>query len=114
MKNLSGVIGEHLRNLRKQKGLSQEELAHLSSLHPTYIGQVERGEKNITVETLDKITKALGVSLEGLFHSIQPAISTESNNTILPEIFHKLVSLNPEEQKKILSIIEVILEFKKK
>lgn len=48
MSDLAKLIGERLRNFRKEKGLSQEEVAHLSSLHSTYIGQLERGEKNAT------------------------------------------------------------------
>ena len=52
-----------LELLRQENGYSQEILAELAGLHPTYIGQVERGEKNITVDSLAKITGALGISM---------------------------------------------------
>lgn len=57
---MTQTIGRKLRQFRQKKGYSQETLADRAGLHPTYIGQVERGEKNITVETLAKITTRPG------------------------------------------------------
>lgn len=54
-------FGERLQKVRKSKGISQEELAALLSMHRTYIGMIERGERNPTVRTLYKIAKALKV-----------------------------------------------------
>jgi transcriptional regulator with XRE-family HTH domain len=59
-------IGRNMRKLRKRLGISQEELAALSGLHRTYIGGIERGERNITVKTLQIIANALKVSPEVL------------------------------------------------
>ncbi|MEI7689356.1 MAG: helix-turn-helix transcriptional regulator [Candidatus Saccharibacteria bacterium] len=50
-----------MRSLRKQKGLSQEALADLAGLHRTYIGSIERGEQNISLDNINKIAKALRV-----------------------------------------------------
>lgn len=72
MTKIQQIIGERIRNFRKQKGWSQEELADIANLHATYIGQLERGEKNATLESINKIATALEVSLEELFKSIQP------------------------------------------
>ena len=55
---ITQTIGRKLRQYRQKQGYSQEALADRAGLHPTYIGQVERGEKNITVETLGKITES--------------------------------------------------------
>ncbi len=49
---IQSELGLRIRYYRKQRGLSQEKLAELCSLHPTYIGQIERGEKNATIESL--------------------------------------------------------------
>lgn len=56
-------FGERVRRLRKEMNLSQEELAHRSDLHRTYIGMIERAEKNITLLNIEKISNALNVSI---------------------------------------------------
>jgi transcriptional regulator with XRE-family HTH domain len=59
-------LGEKIMNLRKAKGLSQEELAELLDTQHTQIGRVERGESNSTINRLRKIAKALDISIEEL------------------------------------------------
>lgn len=61
------IFGERVRQLRKQKNISQEELAHKADLHRTYIGMIERAEKNITLLNIEKIANALEVSVKDLF-----------------------------------------------
>ena len=60
------IIANNIRSLRKKQGLSQEELAELSNLHRTYIGAVERAERNITINSLEKIAKALNTEVKNL------------------------------------------------
>lgn len=55
-------FGERVRKIRKDKGLSQEQLAFKANLHRTYIGMIERAEKNITLLNIHKIAKALEIS----------------------------------------------------
>lgn len=62
MSAMTKLIGLRIRNYRIQSGLNQEQLAELAGCHPTYIGQIERGEKNATIESILKITKALKIS----------------------------------------------------
>ena len=57
------VLGDKVRELRKEKNLSQEELAHRADVHRTYIGMIERAEKNITLSNIEKIAKALEVEI---------------------------------------------------
>jgi len=68
-KDLKLLIGERVRELREARGItSQEKLGELASdLHRTFIGRVERGETNISIENLEAITKALDVSLAEFF-----------------------------------------------
>jgi transcriptional regulator with XRE-family HTH domain len=61
-------FGNTVRVLRKEKGLSQEELSFKADLHRTYIGMIERAEKNITLVNIEKIAKALEVSITDLFN----------------------------------------------
>jgi transcriptional regulator with XRE-family HTH domain len=60
-------FGERVRKLRKEKGFSQEELAHKAQVHRTYIGMIERAEKNITLINIEKIAKALETKVTKLF-----------------------------------------------
>ncbi|MCM3745358.1 helix-turn-helix domain-containing protein [Sporosarcina luteola] len=59
MDDIVKVVGERIRYFRKKNGKSQEELAHQASLHNTYVGQLERGEKNASIESLYKIHRHL-------------------------------------------------------
>ncbi|OFX31582.1 MAG: transcriptional regulator [Bacteroidetes bacterium GWA2_32_17] len=60
-------FGEKVRSLRKERNLSQEELSFRAELHRTYIGMIERAEKNITLINIEKIAKALEVDIKKLF-----------------------------------------------
>ncbi len=61
--NLALHFGGIVRKLRRESDLSQEQFAHICGLHRTYIGAIERGEKNVTLETALKITDALDIKL---------------------------------------------------
>lgn len=56
-------IGNKIREIRQSKGLSQEQLAEIAEVHRTYVGMIERAEKNITLVSLEKIAKALEVEI---------------------------------------------------
>lgn len=61
------VLGRRVRLLRKRTSLSQEELALLCGLDRTYVGGIERGERNIGILSIEKIANGLGVSMRDLF-----------------------------------------------
>ncbi|HEV2711420.1 MAG TPA: helix-turn-helix transcriptional regulator [Edaphobacter sp.] len=61
------LFGARIRQLRKRRGLSQEALAHLAQLDRTYMGGVERGERNPSLLNIHKIALALGTTLPILF-----------------------------------------------
>ena len=60
------LFGENVRKYRRLLNISQEELAHRAELHRTYIGMIERAEKNITLVNIEKIANALEVRIEDL------------------------------------------------
>lgn len=68
MADIKRQIGDRVRALRKKNGLSQEELGWKAKLHYTYIGGIERGEKNVSIITLNKIAKGLGTSVNEIFN----------------------------------------------
>jgi transcriptional regulator with XRE-family HTH domain len=64
-------LGENVRALRVRMEFSQEQLAELAELDRTYIGGLERGERNATVQTLVRVAKALGVSVAVLCKGVE-------------------------------------------
>jgi len=60
-------FGRAVRKRRQELGLSQEELADRAGIHRTYVGDVERGERNIALQNIEKLAKALDVSISTLF-----------------------------------------------
>ena len=66
MREINKKVGLKIREYRKKKGWTQEELAFESNLHRAYIGQIERGEKNIGLQNLEKIAKTLSISIKKL------------------------------------------------
>jgi len=63
-------FGERVREERHKQKLSQEELASKAGVHRTYIGMIERAEKNITLENIEKVAKALGISISDLLKGL--------------------------------------------
>lgn len=102
MKNIE-AIGENIRLLRLKCGLSQEQLALNAGINTSYIGQIERGEKNPTIKTLDKISSALGVSLLDI---LSPYASKRGGISLDCHHHQPLTILTPEEIKKF--ILEVL------
>jgi transcriptional regulator with XRE-family HTH domain len=60
------IFGRNVQKYRKEKRISQEKLAELAGVHRTYVGMIERAEKNITLRNMEKIAKALGVEIKDL------------------------------------------------
>lgn len=65
-KQLTAILATNLQSFRRAQSLSQEALAELCGLHRTYVGSVERGERNVTLSTLEAFSNALGVSVPQL------------------------------------------------
>ena len=111
MSDIAKAVGQRIRNYRTQKGLSQEKLAELSGCHPTYIGQLERGEKNATLESIERISNALGITLSKLFEKLEDK-DAESEN--IPLACYELLSAkSKEEQEQLYKILLEIEKYKK-
>ncbi len=63
------LFGERVRQLRKARGWSQEEFAHRAGLDRSYVGGVERGERNISLENICLLAAGLGITPSEFFHS---------------------------------------------
>lgn len=107
--NVLQKTGARIRTLRKLMGISQEALAEKADLHYVYIGSMERGERNITLQNLEKIAKALNVELYELFKFEDSDITDDvSTAAILTAIKNR----SEEEKQWIYKIINLILQGK--
>lgn len=111
MSDITKALGQRIRNYRTAKGLSQEKLAELSGTHPTYIGQIERAEKNATVESIQRIALALEVPLSRLFEKLGEQEDEERNIPL--ECYELLRGKSPKEQEQIFRIILDVERYKR-
>lgn len=74
-RNPKEIIGHNVRRIRTEAGLSQEELADRAELHRTYISSIERGERNVSIENIFAIARALKVPPGDLLNSAPPKAS---------------------------------------
>lgn len=110
MDNISQQLGNRIRTIRTTLGISQEELAFKSGISAAHLGQIERGLKAPTIVTIDKIAKALNVTLPILFSfdlTNVPVSSPEIN-----KINTYLSGLPDGEVSEILKIIKAIIKLK--
>ena len=110
MSTLPAIIGQRIRSYRINAGLSQEKVAELSGCHPTYIGQLERGEKNATIESIAKIASALDIPLTKLFENID--LSSNIDTDIPTKCYNLLLGKTPSEQESLYTIISEICRYK--
>ena len=96
-------VGLRIRNYRLKKGLTQEQLAEMADLHNTYIGQIERGEKNLSVLSLFKILSALNISFSEFFEFADIDIKGTSTASLCYEI---ICNKDENTQKHILKILK--------
>lgn len=75
--NILNIFGENVRKYRRVLDISQEELAYRAELHRTYIGMIERAEKNITIVNIEKIANALKVNIEDLLKESENGKKTD-------------------------------------
>ena len=73
---LARRFGEMVRHLRLERGYSQEEFAFRVKLHQTYVSSIERGERNVTIGTADRIAKALGTTLSSMLSELERGPNT--------------------------------------
>jgi transcriptional regulator with XRE-family HTH domain len=110
MSEIAKTIGQRIRSYRLQLGLSQEKIAELSGCHPTYIGQVERGEKNATLESIEKIAAAIQVPLSKLFDKM--GNSPDESADIPAKCYELLLAKSKSEQEQIYRIILELDKYK--
>lgn len=101
MENMIKIVGLRIREYRRTQHLTQEELADKAGIHPAYIGQIERGEKNLTISSLSKILDALHVSFQDFFRGISP-----DSDPFVAELCMEIIARQkPQKQSEILQLL---------
>ena len=106
-KEISELVGAKIKYFRHMRSFSQEELALRANLNPAYYGQVERGAKCPTIDTLYKISKALDVPLSDL---LRVEIVSGAPPTSVHRISDLLTRVPPDKLERVLDIIENIVK----
>ncbi|MBO5125970.1 MAG: helix-turn-helix transcriptional regulator [Clostridia bacterium] len=101
MGNTAKFIGHRIREYRVQRGITQEKLAELAGCHPTYIGQIERGEKNVSLGNIAKISSAMRIPLSKLVEGLEE----EEERDIPQECYDLLAGKSKAEQEKLYRIL---------
>lgn len=109
MNSYEKELGSHLRSMRKNKGLTLEELANRCGLHSTHIGKIERGIISPTIESLGKIIKTYEITFEDLFRIIESKASKEYDY-IEVTITRKVEHLSLKDKEKLLKFLELFFD----
>jgi transcriptional regulator with XRE-family HTH domain len=113
MTDILRMVGDKIREYRKAIGLSQEELGERADVHYTYIGGLERGQRNISLANLYKIANSLGISLSELV-DIDNSKSHDTKDMVVEGIVNLLSELNEEEVKMASDVLRRIFQTYKK
>lgn len=111
MTDLRNTVGDRIRAIRKAQGLTQQQLAELSNLDDAYIGSVERGERNFSIDTLEKIVAALQIQPAQLFHSQDHLSESEvAQQSAVDEYAVTVSELSVKQINKLRRIVAEVRE----
>lgn len=96
------TVGKRIKEVRKQKGMSQDELAERADLSSQYISQIETGRKKGSLPTYNKLAKALGVSIDELTGSIS------ESSRVLSDVDLILQDCSKEERELLVEVLRVV------
>ena len=96
------TVGKRIKEVRKQKGMSQDELAERANLSSQYISQIETGRKKGSLPTYNKLAKALGVSIDELTGSIS------EGSRVLSDVDLILQDCSKEERELLVEVLRVV------
>lgn len=109
-KNLSRTIGDRIRRLRKQKGLTQQELAEKVGMEYTMIGRVEQGVRNLTIEGILKVAEALDADVNYILAQKKKKTPLTEKDKLLDEITNEVELLNIPQLKMLNHLLTAVKE----
>ena len=101
-------VGERIRYFRNLRGWSQETLALQAEINPAFLGHLERGLKSPTIKTLEKIVRALDISLAELFADPQP-VDNNAKDAVIAQVCDQIRDLPLESIERINVIVRNVL-----
>jgi transcriptional regulator with XRE-family HTH domain len=112
MTSLRKTIGERVKAIRRSKGWTQEQLGEKAQLKNTYIGDIERGTRNVSIDSIERVINALGVGIYEFFDFTYPSLDDKKTElaTVLEVHQSYLRKRDVEEVKSIHRIAKDILE----
>jgi len=110
LEDVKRLIGDRIRQLRKEQSLSQEKLGDKADLHYTHIGSIERGEKNWSIDTLIKVAKGLNIEVADLFNFPIPSPQAKKIKKSLTE---EINTSSPETIKILSDLLHGLKSFRK-
>lgn len=112
MSEIAEIIGQRIREYRTAKGISQEELSHRSNMHTSHLGQLERGEKSATLDSVEKIVDALDITFEELFSFDR--VPSDIDEPLIERIVSYLRIMTSAEQNDVLRVVKILIRWKDK
>ena len=110
MENISTQLGGRIRQYRQQMGLTQEALAYNSGLNVSFLGDVERGIKKPSIETLEKLLKAMNITFQEFF-DFEATVETFKEREPLVKLNMELKNRSDYEIEVAYNVIQQILAF---
>jgi transcriptional regulator with XRE-family HTH domain len=102
-------VGERIRDLRRQRGMSQEELGNALGLTQSNVSAIERGDRGPTIYQVGRFAKVLGVSTDEIIGNGKPPAETKSNRPRLLRRLERIQELPVSDQRAVLKFLDALL-----
>ena len=110
MSDIAALFGSRVREYRLRRGLSQEQLALRANINVSFLGQIERGGKKPTIDTIDKLLKALDVPYRKFF-DFDPSDKDDGGTELIDKIVYELKNRPDHEQHLIYDLMRRIFVY---
>lgn len=111
MSEISSFLGNRIREYRREQGLSQEELAYRASLSAAHLGQIERGLKCPTIDTVNQLANALDITISDLFQEVPAKIKHSELSAEIEKALTILNQFTPSQQRYAVRILRILSGF---
>lgn len=111
MHTISNTLGERIRLLRKKAGMSQEQLALKAEMAPSFVGEIERGIKKPSIESIEKLSNALEISVSELFNYNLDTYETNIS-CFEDKILVKLEQCTKNDRDLLFRLLDIALKLK--